>query len=162
MLTTVFDGVPSLPSAEQMCSDYADKKVTAMKEEMAGVKTDQSAHKSSMHEPYSEKNCNGCHDKTTGNGLVASKEDLCFRCHTNFIKGTMVHGPVAVRDCLACHVPHDSSYPSLLKVERSQVCLSCHREKRAALALHERVAERKMLCVDCHDPHFSNVQYFLK
>lgn len=163
-LSTLFDGVPSLPPPAQLCADYADKRVAELRDELSGKqagKGDQGASQS-LHLPYKEKKCNDCHDKGKKDGLVAPKGQLCFVCHKGFIKADWVHGPVAVGDCLACHVPHNSGFNSLLKSERSALCISCHREKRVAAVMHERVMAQGMACVDCHDPHFGHAAYFLK
>ena len=164
-LSTVFDGVPSLPPTDQLCTEFANQRVAAVLDDIAGKKaatTESGAVTQSKHLPYQEKRCNGCHDKTKKGGLVAPKNELCYVCHTGFIKGSFVHGPVAVSDCLACHLPHTSSYPSLLKFDKSVLCATCHKETRVASAMHDRLAAKKMDCVDCHDPHFGRVMYFLK
>jgi predicted CXXCH cytochrome family protein len=164
-LSTVFDGVPSLPAPEQMCTEYADKRVAAYKEELAGKAV--SAQKSaaataSVHPPYEEKKCDNCHDKGKEGGFVTPLHELCYKCHDGFIKGSNVHGPIAVADCLACHVPHDSQQPSLLKESKGQLCLTCHREARIAAVLHTNAARHELVCTDCHDPHYGEMQYFIK
>ncbi len=166
VLSTIFDGVPNPPPPEQVCEDYAQERMASLREELisgqqAGSKD--TAGQGSEHPPYQEKKCNDCHDRKTESGFVtATKRDLCFHCHVDFIQGSFVHGPVAVRDCLACHDPHSSRYPSLLKVEKSELCATCHREKRLAADLHDKAIGHKMQCTDCHDPHDGNARYFLK
>ena len=165
VMSTIFDGYPSLPPPEQICSEYADKRVAAMKEELEGRKkaAENVVAEQSVHSPYQDKQCDGCHDRSKDSGFVVpNKLDLCYVCHTGFIKGAFVHGPVAVSECLACHVPHSSPDAPLLKTSKAALCLTCHREKRIAAAMHDKVKALKMECVDCHDPHFGNVQYFLK
>jgi predicted CXXCH cytochrome family protein len=165
VLTTVFDGVPSLPPPEQVCAEYAEKKVTALRDELSGKKAADDikpAGDISRHPPYEEKKCDSCHDKTTQSGFVAPVKELCFVCHTGFFKGSFVHGPVAAGDCLFCHEPHTARYPSLLKKGISETCAGCHREERIASALHNKVADKKIVCAECHNPHYGNVQYFLK
>lgn len=165
VLTTVFDGVPSLPPPEQVCAEYAEKRVVAVRDELTGKKATAEAKPAgdkSRHPPYEEKRCDNCHDKTTQSGFVTPLKELCFVCHAGFIKGSYVHGPVAAGDCLFCHEPHTSRNPSLLKKDVSDICAVCHREKRMAASLHAKVAERKIGCAECHNPHYGNVQYFLK
>jgi predicted CXXCH cytochrome family protein len=165
VLTTVFDGVPSLPPPEQVCAEYADKKVTEYRDELSGKKAAESvksAGDKSRHPPYEEKKCDSCHDKTTPSGFVTPVKELCYVCHTGFFKGPFVHGPAASGDCLFCHEPHTSSYPSLLKKDISETCASCHREKRIAAAMHDKVADRKIKCTECHNPHYGNAPYFLQ
>lgn len=166
ILSTLFDGYPSLPPAEKYCTDYVYE-IMAMegKESVPEEGEEEGAKKpknASSHRPYKEKSCNGCHDQTKQNGLIRPARELCFVCHKDFIKGSQVHGPVAVGECLACHLPHSSANPSLLKASRDEICAVCHRETRLAAGMHDKVTEKTMACVDCHDPHYGNARYFLK
>jgi predicted CXXCH cytochrome family protein len=165
VLTTLIDGIPSLPPPEQICEEYAEKKIAADLAARTGQSQIGSAagvDKGSAHPPYQEKLCDDCHDKTKPGGLILPKNEICFKCHKNFIKGRYVHGPVAVGNCLTCHLPHNSSFPSLLKTGKAELCATCHREKRVASGMHDKLKEKHLVCVDCHDPHFGNVDYFLK
>lgn len=170
LLTTFFDGVPDLPSVDELCEEnmedlfnkYYEEK---LKDSMMGAseadkpktETDRSEHR-----PWKEKNCKGCHDFKAESKLLTSKKEICYLCHKNFIQGTFVHGPVAVGACLACHDPHSSANPSLLRLPLKEICFKCHREERLAAKMHEKIISRGMLCVDCHDPHSRNMRYFLK
>jgi predicted CXXCH cytochrome family protein len=128
------------------------------------TKEEQAAAEGSSHPPYEEKRCGDCHNTTEEktSGLILPPRELCFSCHTGFIKGHFVHGPVAVGECLACHVPHTSAFSSLLVKDKSEICAGCHKEKRLAAAMHDKVAARRMVCVDCHDPHYGEARFFLK
>jgi predicted CXXCH cytochrome family protein len=164
VLTTIFDGVPSLPPPEDYCRDAAVKKGQDLQ---ANGQPDAAPRpaENSIHEPYAEKRCNECHEaeKTlVSGGLVKPKNELCFICHPDILKLSFAHGPAAVGDCLACHLPHEASYPFLLARERSTLCDKCHQEKRLAAAMHDRFKTMGMVCVDCHDPHSGNSKYFLK
>lgn len=162
-LTTFFDGVPSLPPQEQLCKEYVEK-LKADQESTDKQRQDVTSvsREKSIHPPYSEKRCSDCHDKDKQDGLIRPKKELCFVCHEDFVKGAFVHGPAAVGDCLTCHLPHTANFPSLLKLDKSQICSTCHREKRLATSLHDMVMEKKMNCPDCHDPHSGNSRYFLQ
>jgi predicted CXXCH cytochrome family protein len=160
VLTTVFDGVPSLPPAEQFCDEYAEKKIAALNSPQVVAKVEEK--KMVQHQPYADKNCDSCHDKNSASGLIAERAKLCFVCHTDFIKGSQVHGPVAVGECLACHVPHDGPYQSLLKVSAETLCVTCHKEDRLTAGMHKNAGDHTMRCIDCHNPHFGNQRYFLK
>lgn len=166
VLSTIFDGVPSLPPAGEMCNEYYQERVAA---EAAGIEMTATAgevlqNRSSSHKPYKEKKCSDCHskDKNVNAGLIAPKRELCGVCHKDFIKGHNVHGPVAVGDCLACHLPHNSQYPSLLKEDPDQICATCHQESRLATAMHDRFLVKTISCGECHDPHAGDARYFLK
>jgi predicted CXXCH cytochrome family protein len=166
VLSTIFDGVPELPPAGEMCDQYYQERVTA---EAAGHEMKSAGERStqdigSSHKPYKEKKCRDCHsnDKNINAGLIAPKRELCGVCHKDFIKGSNVHGPVAVGDCLACHLPHNSQYPSLLKEDPDRVCAICHQESRLAAAMHNRFLVKTISCDECHDPHAGDARYFLK
>jgi predicted CXXCH cytochrome family protein len=163
VLTTIFDGVPSLPPPEQLCADYVEQQRT---EALAGVSAtstpgEEPAQQRSQHLPYQEKRCDDCHDKGSRSGLVRPLQELCLGCHLDFIQGAYVHGPVAVNDCLACHEPHSASQPALLKHARNELCSTCHQEARLAAKMHTQVAKNNMGCLDCHNPHFGNSPLFL-
>ncbi len=165
-----FDGVPDLPSLDVLCAEnmadiFDDYYIARLDEAESGegIVTEDVKTQGSIHPPFDEKDCQGCHDFKKANKLITErKEDLCYVCHKNFIKGRYVHGPIAVSDCLACHVPHDSPYASLLQKDRNTICSKCHTERRLAKDMHDRVVRRQMLCVDCHDAHSGDVLYFLK
>ena len=161
VVSTIFDGVPALPPPEQICEEYAEKRVAEAKAAQV-QKESKNGPTGSIHLPYQEKQCDDCHDKSQQGGLVRPKNELCYVCHTNFIKGTYEHGPVATADCMACHEPHLSNFAKLLKTPSEKVCGTCHREKRSAAAMHDKFAARQLMCVDCHDPHFGNAQFYLR
>lgn len=164
VLSTVFDGVPSLPPPEQVCAEYAEKKIAESKDEEAKKLIAAGAEQGtgSVHAPYREKKCDDCHDKSKEDGFKQPLKDLCLMCHVNFIKSTFIHGPVAVGDCLFCHLPHNASQPALLKKPKETICSICHREKRAATGLHASVSSRKIACAECHNPHQGDAPFFLK
>ena len=159
--STIFDGVPSMPPADQYCKDFHEKTVA---EQLASAKRKSStdATKGSIHPPYKEKKCNNCHDKSKDSGLKRPKDQICFMCHPNIVNKPMQHGPAAVGACLECHDPHSTSNPSLLKVEKAKVCAVCHKEKRQAAEMHDKVIKAGMMCTDCHNPHAGDVKYFLR
>lgn len=169
-LTSLFDGVPDLPPVEELCKDniedlfnkYYEQRITAAGTgDLSGV-DDNKPQAGSKHRPWAEKNCLSCHNFQADNKLKLPTNEICYLCHKNLIQGKNVHGPVAVGACLACHDPHSTANPSLLKKSLSTICFKCHKEKRLASAMHDKVVNRGMLCVDCHDPHSGNLHYFLK
>ncbi|MDA3902313.1 MAG: cytochrome c3 family protein [Desulfuromusa sp.] len=166
ILSTIFDGVPSLPPAGEMCNEYYQERVAAevAGQDMTAGEAASLKNKGSSHKPYAEKKCRDCHsnDKNVNAGLISPKRELCVVCHIDFIKGSNVHGPVAVGDCLACHLPHSSQYPSLLKEDPDSVCAICHQESRLAAAMHDRFVVKTISCGECHDPHAGDARYFLK
>ena len=164
VLTTIFEGVPSLPDPEEMCEEYHEQE---MERYLAGLAEEALAMEGkvvekSSHKPFKEKKCKDCHDFTTDVGLIRPKLQLCLVCHTGFIKGRYVHGPVSVGDCSACHLPHISEFVALLEMDRNRICEKCHTEERLAVNMHEQVMTHGMDCVDCHDPHYGDTMYFLR
>jgi len=168
VLTTIFDGVPSPIPPEKILEDYYQQRRQAELSQAAGADDDagQTGRRHvSKHRPYVEKKCKECHDFTTKVGLVRPARELCFLCHKDFrrhLRDLYVHGPVAVGDCSACHLPHSSENTFLLKMNRNKICGKCHQEARLAVSMHEQVLTHGMACVDCHDPHFGQARYFLK
>ena len=77
--------------------------------------------------------CTDCHNQhggflTSQLRSTAAQDAVCFKCHADKA-GPFVfeHAAVSAEGCVACHVPHGSSNPRLLK--RSQInllCLECH------------------------------------
>jgi predicted CXXCH cytochrome family protein len=158
--STVFDGVPSMPSPEQYCRDYHDQ---AKLDELAAERKQQKdVILGSSHPPYAAKRCNDCHDKNTDSGFVVAADVLCDHCHKGFLKGAFQHGPAAVGACLKCHLPHSSQNPSLLIKPKGQLCDVCHAEMRTARGLHATMITKGLVCTDCHDPHGGNNRFFLR
>ncbi len=160
--STIFDGVPRMPPAEEYCLDYhqwtlAGEAEAEKKKQLARLK-----EQASSHPPYEEKRCDDCHDKNADSGFVAAPKDLCAVCHTNFLKGSYAHGPAAVGSCLKCHLPHNSPNSNLLSRPRGEICSVCHTEERVAKGLHDNAQSRGIVCTECHDPHSANNSNFLK
>ena len=170
MLTNVFDGVPDLPPLDQLCRDNMDDLfneyyLERLVEASAGsIEEEKIVKAGSSHRPYAIKDCQGCHDFKKKNLLLAPENELCEMCHVAFVqpKWQFVHGPVAVRDCLACHLPHSSKHKSLLQESVSDICSKCHHEERLASEMHKLVMKNNMECVNCHDAHGGDTPYFLK
>ena len=110
--------------------------------------------------------CLSCHEVRVNKDITRIKlttttpASLCLTCHTNKnaaeIKGT-VHSP-AVRDCLKCHDPHVSENKNqLLKAtagdEKTNLCLSCHKQGTNVPAKGSRHAALDMGCDTCHTTH---------
>lgn len=162
VLTLIFDGVPAVPPpTAEICADIVTRKTS---DSLDVSENQQNAMKRSTHKPYVEKNCKDCHssNKAVDAGLIVPKQELCFVCHEDFVHGQNVHGPVAVGDCLSCHLPHHSEHPSLLIDDPDKICAHCHQENRLAEAMHDRFVDKTISCGECHDPHAGDTRYFLK
>ena len=119
----------------------------------------------------SEKTCESCHgpgslhvaaggDKANP-GFATVKisaeatNDRCLACHNqraiiNWKVGTHNQQGLA---CATCHKIHEAGASA--PKPKSEVCLTCHQKKRMEINLpfHHPIAEGKMECADCHNPH---------
>jgi len=116
--------------------------------------------------------CSDCHNPHGGFlnrqlRATSSTDTVCFKCHAD-LAGPFVyeHPPVKVEGCVACHTPHGSSNPRLLK--RSQVnllCLECHSfnvdSGAPSTPTFHNQAQKYQACTLCHvqihGSNFSNV-----
>lgn len=161
--STIFDGVPSMPPADQYCQDYHQTKLLEEKQSLTKKKTSaELAETGSSHPPYKEKRCDKCHDKSKDSGLIKPRDEICFVCHPKIIDNYFMHGPAAVGSCLECHEPHSSNNKALLKVDKAKVCAVCHKEARLATAMHDKLAAAGLVCSDCHNPHAGPAKFFLR
>jgi predicted CXXCH cytochrome family protein len=112
---------------------------------------DDPSHKSDGSEwtfrhPPAEEDCGGCHvphgSDEKGN-LKKPQWDLCRSCHRTHEAHSLEassadeSGTVQIPEgipltedgmlvCTTCHGPHGGSFPSLLKDDRSKLCVLCH------------------------------------
>jgi DmsE family decaheme c-type cytochrome len=116
--------------------------------------------------------CSDCHNQHGGFltkqlRSTAAQDQVCFNCHVDKT-GPFVyeHAPVKSEGCVACHTPHGSANPRLLK--RSQVnllCLECHTLTTSSGApgipsFHNQKAKYQA-CTMCHPAiHGSNFNRF--
>ena len=77
--------------------------------------------------------CSDCHNPHGGfelkqTRLATGGDAPCLKCHVDK-QGpfTYEHAPVKTEGCVACHTPHGSSNPRLLRYGAvNQLCLTCH------------------------------------
>lgn len=77
--------------------------------------------------------CGDCHNPHGGfelkqTRLATGADAACIKCHADK-QGPFVfeHAPIKTEGCTACHIPHGSSNPRLLKYSAvNQLCLTCH------------------------------------
>ncbi|MFQ5503740.1 MAG: cytochrome c3 family protein [Planctomycetota bacterium] len=87
--------------------------------------------------------------------LVARDGRLCEQCHESQATEAHVHYPLKRSQCIACHEPHGSDNPAMLRrANIADNCFECHeQEVRDEPFLHAPVAIGA--CTACHDPHSS-------
>lgn len=77
--------------------------------------------------------CSDCHNPHGGfelkqTRLAIGADAACIKCHSDK-QGpfTYEHAPLKTEGCAACHTPHGSSNPRLLRFSAvNQLCLTCH------------------------------------
>ncbi len=89
---------------------------------------------------------------------VALRNEACMDCHQTDAermhwKGSAHEGrDVACASCHQVHTDHDAVRD---KRTQPEVCFACHKDQRANAnkPSHHPVAEGRMTCSDCHNPH---------
>jgi predicted CXXCH cytochrome family protein len=156
VLTFFFDGVPPLDSGLSDPNSLSDEGLTR-----AGLNR-------THHQPDKEGKCYICHggreDRTFTSEvkLTSPIPQLCYDCHTNRTEtAEIIHGPVAVEDCLFCHDPHKSSYSYLLNKPIPLLCYQCHDRKNIrGITDHSKKSYEQ--CNRCHEGHVSSNRALLK
>jgi len=160
VLSFFFDGVPD-PNAKKNKSDLVqfDSSLVSRREEIVRKATP----KFVLHGPYKAKLCGDCHSTGQGFSLLEPLPNLCFKCHDTFDKKVKFsHGPVAAGLCTVCHKPHRSENKFLLVKKNKEICLYCHNVSDVILnKKHPEIVEDTN-CIDCHDAHGGEKQYFLR
>jgi predicted CXXCH cytochrome family protein len=93
---------------------------------------------------------------------VAQESCVTADCHAGVKRHKILHGPVNVNACDACHTLTDAKTHSYVPArEKADACTFCHVvETQGATTLHEPVTARD--CTGCHDPHGGFDRSFLK
>jgi predicted CXXCH cytochrome family protein len=111
-----------------------------------------------VHGPVAVLQCTVCHQQSNPSRhqfLADHAATTCSSCHELNLRD-LVHQPVLDGNCLACHDPHHSEVPFLLKTSsEAQACGQCHEQSQGLdkKFVHGPVAVGA--CSLCHDPHSS-------
>jgi DmsE family decaheme c-type cytochrome len=99
---------------------------------------------------------------------VAEKNGICLGCHDKgdrAIWGGSTHETRGLA-CTNCHSVMKNLTPKhqLAKTTEIDTCVQCHKNKRAEIwrSSHMPIAEGKMTCTSCHNPHGSVGDTLLK
>ena len=158
-LVFFFDGVPPVEAEEPQVE------VEILEEPAEGVlgppQRVEAAKKYYHHPAYWENRCNGCHEGEGGGLLKPVREGLCQMCHPDKpARKKFLHGPMAVNDCLSCHLYHKSPYPKVLVADAQTLCFHCHETGELRTDEHHKTIEEER-CIDCHDAHGGDDRFFL-
>jgi DmsE family decaheme c-type cytochrome len=94
--------------------------------------------------------CTDCHNlkmKAASGAGTAARREACIGCHTSF-RGPFRHdhGIAKPGGCVACHDPHGSKHPRLLKrAPGREQCSSCHERPP-----HDPAEKKWVNCTSCH------------
>ena len=90
---------------------------------------------------------------------IEERNQVCLNCHQGGQRTHWQTGPHAAAnmECTSCHKIHSSEDPVRDRQTQPDVCFACHKEQRAQVMRpnHHPIPERKVVCVDCHNPHGS-------
>lgn len=90
---------------------------------------------------------------------IEERNQACLNCHQGGQRTHWQTGPHAAAnmECGSCHKIHSQEDPVRDRATQPDVCFSCHKEQRAQVMRpnHHPIPERKVVCVDCHNPHGS-------
>src|SRR4051812_41276621 len=85
--------------------------------------------------------------------VIAQKSCVTAECHTTVKQYKVLHGPVNVNACDACHKLTDASQHTFeLSREKIQLCTFCHQvDTRGDQFVHGPLKRDE--CLLCHNPH---------
>lgn len=90
---------------------------------------------------------------------AAVQNHACLTCHQGGKRMHWAGSMHASREasCTSCHQIHAALDKVRDKVAQSEVCFTCHQDKRAEIKRASRhpISEGKVACSDCHNPHGS-------
>jgi len=96
------------------------------------------------------------------NTAVAADTCVSAGCHADVKNYKVVHGPVNVNGCAACHkLVDEKEHKFELARNKTETCTFCHKLDIATdPVVHKPVAEGQ--CLQCHNPHGGQTAKFLR
>jgi len=102
----------------------------------------------------------GMPDRTFGKNSqtpIEARNAACLSCHKggeriHWTRSTHQNNEVACTSCHQVHTQHDKVRD---RQTQTEVCFTCHKTQRAEMRRASRhpIAEGKVVCSDCHNPH---------
>ncbi len=93
---------------------------------------------------------------------------ICLKCHSAVSTPNLTHWNASTHalndvSCFDCHKLHQGPQQKVSRDQMSELCFGCHPEIKAQnnLFSHHPLREKKMACVDCHNPHGSTQEKLL-
>lgn len=190
VLTFFFTGVPE-PGQEQVSDaertldeQQADRRAQSNARRQRANLESQTIQ--FVHGPFAARRCDACHVTSggkqvraadgsistsklvVGQRLMYPEEQLCLGCHSDKSPATALkrdlwqHGPAANALCTACHNPHASPRPFMLRKKGdTQMCGQCHsRDSLRQTVRHS--SDMDVVCTDCHNPHVGRSSQLLR
>lgn len=167
------------PVMTKMCNQCHEEATSAspLKTKRGGAELCKGCHntmynetfgKSRVHWPLLDKQgCLSCHNPHAGKVKGLLKEpmlNLCGKCHPDTIqrqeKSVAKHEPIKAGACSACHDPHSSNSPLLVKKASTiDLCATCHDwMKHSSHPIGEKFKDPRnknmsINCLSCHRSH---------
>ena len=191
VLRTLFDDPPGAtqPTSPRAVEQARADSVRAA-ETAAAAAREARSHRY-RHSPYEDDACDECHAVSASASfrpefraqppsesysdasparLRFPREKLCYECHDDMTPEELapddetIHSPVEDGECLACHDPHQSRYPKMLRLGDpfEKLCFQCHDPEDVEGEPHDALEGDDRVCIRCHDPHVSEREYLIK
>lgn len=95
-------------------------------------------------------------------GPVDPASCVTAECHAEVKDYAVVHGPVNVNACDACHKPVDVQQHTFeYSRDKTELCTFCHQlDLSSQPVVHKPLAEGQ--CLSCHNPHGGKTQRFIR
>ena len=111
----------------------------------------------SAHEPFASGSCDSCHEGGKADQLAeGGAAAMCLACHSDIgdaARAAKVPHAAMDGDCTACHVPHASRQPRLVKLPAGGACVECHADQAPGKGEIAHGAVMRWGCQACHEPH---------
>lgn len=115
------------------------------------------------HPKWTKEDCARCHYVEKSNAMRPGVDQACLSCHDQLLKpaeGVKLHKAVAEDHCTACHTPHASRRPHLVREDAEAICFKCHKLEEIQKPEHPHVTRAD--CTICHAGHSSPEPHLLR